>query len=254
MNTPPLSLLGDELVQSNSLSPDSMAAIDPFHLVGQWNLDLTAYDLDELEDYQRSISAANDPVPSSPERSTLTEGNMDGRHTSPVPPSYAGQSTSSDFEQQREEMIASATRERELYQREWLIASLDDEREMLRAIYAIEYEPLAADDERTDGRFSDIQVEAFVQTLPWVVISSLGPDDINCSICRSEYGKKRGESTTSVTGSESEQQVFSGQDLREFPVRLPCGHVFGDWCISTWLRSCRPPSCPVCRSSFQPAR
>lgn len=219
----------------------SMDATGPFDLVGQWDLIPTAHELDMLHDLQ-SESDADSPNIASPEQSTFTGGNID-RHTSPVPSS----SQSSSDSEQREEIITD-TREREADQREELLIVLEDD--MLRATYDGEYEP-PDPDERTGGLLPPMQVEAFVQTLPCVVISSLGVDDLKCSICRSEYGKHRG--STSVPASESDQ-VFPGQDLREFPVVLPCGHVFGDWCISIWLRGCRPPSCPVCRSSFQSVR
>lgn len=222
---------------------DSLSSMDGnglFDLVGEWNLIPSAHELYMLQYDQRSASVADNPILASPEQSTLTRGNEDC-HKSPVPcPSQS----SRDFDQLEE--IVTDTRESDVDQREELLKVLEDDREMLRATYEGEYEPLDPD-ERSSDRLSHIQVEAFVQTLPSVVISSLGLDDLKCSICRSEYGKERGNN--SAPASEFDQ-VFPGQDLREFPVELPCGHVFGDWCISIWLRGCRPPSCPVCRSSF----
>lgn len=223
-------------------SSTSMDATDPFDLVGQWDLIPTAHELDMLQYDQQSASDADNPVLASPEQSTSTRGNRDS-HTSPVP----SPSQSSSDSEQREE-INTDTREREADRREELLRAL--EHDMLRATYEGEYEP-PDPDERTGGRLSPFQVEAFVQTLSPVVISSMEVDDRKCSICRSEYGKDRG--SNSVPASESDQ-VFAGENLREFPVELPCGHVFGDWCISIWLRGCRPPSCPVCRSSFQVVR
>lgn len=238
-----LSELDEELVQTDGLFSSPMDGIDTFDLVAQWDMIPIAHQLDMLQTDQGSASGVDNPIRASPEQSTLTGDNTD-RHTTPV---LSRSQSSGDFE--RREGIITGTRSGGVDQGEQLRA-LEDDGEMLRATYEGQYEP-PPPEERTDGRMTNTQVEAFVQGLPSVVISSLGLDDLKCSICRSEYGTERG----STSGPESEsEQVFTGQDLREFPVQLPCGHVFGDWCISIWLRGCRPPSCPVCRSSFQPAR
>lgn len=242
--------MDEELLEMCGSFSTSRDVVSPFDLVGQWNLISTEEDLDLLLQLgQQSESAADDPISAaSPEQPTLTTCNSDDHHTSPVPSS--GQS-SSDSEQGEE--IISGGRESEVDERGEQLEDLEGEREMLRVTYEGEYDLPAPDDERTDSQLSDIrQVGVFVQTLPCVAICSLGPEDLKCPICGSEYGKDRG-STTSVPASQSDQ-VFPGQDWREFPVRLPCGHVFGHWCIATWLRGCQPPSCPVCRFSLQLAR
>lgn len=231
----------------------SRDVVSPFDLVGQWNLISTAEDLDlllQLGREQSESAAADDPIPgaASPEqRPTLTTGNSD-HHTSLVPSPCQSSSDSEQFEGS-----SSDSGESEVDESGEELEDLEGDREMLRVTYEGEYDLSAPDDERTDSKLSDIrQVGVYVQTLPCVAICSLGPDDLKCSICRSEYGKDRG-STTSVPASQSDQ-VFPSQDWPEFPVQLPCGHVFGHWCIATWLRGCRPPSCPVCRFSLQLTR
>lgn len=108
-------------------------------------------------------------------------------------------------------------------------------------------------DEEEEGsgiQFSPCQVEDFLQTLARVEISTLGTDDVKCSICKLEYGKGRGNTTEPASNSG---QGLPGEETPEYPVKLSCGHVFGDWCIKTWLLV-QPASCPICRFQFQPVR
>ncbi|MCJ1346631.1 hypothetical protein MMC31_004849 [Peltigera leucophlebia] len=69
---------------------------------------------------------------------------------------------------------------------------------------------------------------------PIVHHSSLGPDahDWECSICFNSYWRPR--------ALQDELPAAA-----EFPVELPCGHVFGVNCISRWLRD--KITCPKCR-------
>lgn len=104
-------------------------------------------------------------------------------------------------------------------------------------------------EQETGIQFSLSQVEDFLQTVCPVEISSLGTDDTECSICMEEYGKERGN----ITGpaSDAEQRLL-GEETPEYPLKLSCRHVFGDWCIKTWLL--KQPSCPTCRFQFRPVR
>lgn len=108
----------------------------------------------------------------------------------------------------------------------------------------------ATDEEGSGIQFSPCQIEDFLQTLDRVEISTLGTDDLTCSICKLEYGKGRGNTTEPVSGSG---QALPGEESPEYPVKLSCGHVFGNWCIKTWLLG-RPASCPACRFQFQMVR
>lgn len=70
----------------------------------------------------------------------------------------------------------------------------------------------------------------YLRILPRVSLQELPSDRQGCDICLTEYN----------TGEESEN-----------PVRLPCGHVFGDDCLSKWLSSSeatKTSTCPVCRA------
>lgn len=105
-------------------------------------------------------------------------------------------------------------------------------------------------EQETGIQFSLSQVEEFLQTLGPVEISSLSTDDMKCSICMEEYGKERGN----ITGPASDaEQRLPGEETPEYPLKLSCRHVFGDWCIKTWLLR-QPASCPACRFQFRPVR
>ena len=211
----------------------------PLDFVEEWYQIKRAEELDMEQYNQRFASVADNqevPLSASPGQSPLAGGNSD-RHTAPVPSSES----SNDLEQHEDSH--SDTRGSEVDQEE-------NDGEMLRETYEGEFD-LPDPEERTGVQLSHGQVEEFVQTLSCVEISSLGPQDVKCLICQWEYGKERG-----ITSLQAPDfiPVIPGQDLREYPVELPCGHVFGDWCISIWLRGAHPPSCPICRSEFQPVR
>ena len=107
------------------------------------------------------------------------------------------------------------------------------------------------DDEESGGiQFSASQVDNFLRILPRVEISILDKEEEKCSICKLEYGTKRGGTTCTEPASESDQGL-PGEELPEQPVKLSCGHVFGEWCIKTWLLE-QPASCPTCRLQFEP--
>lgn len=99
-------------------------------------------------------------------------------------------------------------------------------------------------------QFTAGQVADFIQTLARVEISRLQADDAKCPICKLDYGKQRGETAISESATNSDQGL-PGEDEPEQPVRLSCGHVFGEWCIKTWLLEQRA-TCPICRFRFEP--
>lgn len=104
------------------------------------------------------------------------------------------------------------------------------------------------DEDQSGIQLSPNQVDEFMQTLSRVEIGTLGTDDLSCSICKEEYGKQRGDSTEPASGSDPR---LPGEEMPEQPVELSCRHVFGEWCIKTWLLE-QPASCPTCRFHFKP--
>lgn len=95
-------------------------------------------------------------------------------------------------------------------------------------------------------QFSASQVKDFLQTADRVDMNTLETDELQCSICRMEYGRDRG----GMVGSEPSDQGLPGEETPEYPVKLSCRHVFGEWCIKTWLLE-QPASCPMCRFHFE---
>lgn len=112
----------------------------------------------------------------------------------------------------------------------------------------------ADDDEEEEGslgfQFTASQVDDFMQTLARVEISTLQADDAKCSICKLDYGTQRGGTVSSESATNFDQGL-PGEDAPEQPVKLPCGHIYGEWCIKTWLLEQRA-TCPTCRFQFEP--
>lgn len=144
-------------------------------------------------------------------------------------------------------MLCSRSRRRAMH------PSLDEFRDFrqfvaaISAIYGGDFDE--PDEEEVSWmKLSYSRVEDFVKTLARVEISTLGAEDLKCSICKLEYGKGRGN--IAEPASDSDQELL-GEETPEDPVKLWCGHVFGDCCIKTWLVE-QPGSCPTCRFQYQP--
>lgn len=90
--------------------------------------------------------------------------------------------------------------------------------------------PIPTEPDRPDPE----EVAAFFNGLPQVPISK---EHETCSICLEQYPNPEA-SSTAVKAMKLER-----------PVKLPCGHVFGDKCIRLWLDDGHD-SCPVCRRLF----
>ena len=79
--------------------------------------------------------------------------------------------------------------------------------------------------------------EAWFNSLPSVEIETLDIENRICGICRVDYSPS----------SENRHP----EDPVEQPVRLPCGHVFGQLCLREWLSPAPQGShnntCPTCR-------
>ena len=115
------------------------------------------------------------------------------------------------------------------------------ENEILRVAYDGEYE---LDEEDSGVQKASSEVEGILQNLSRVETNLLETDDLKCSICHSEYGKERGDTTMQLSDFDEESP---DPEASENPVMLPCGHLFGDLCIYKWLQEPRPASCPLCR-------
>lgn len=87
--------------------------------------------------------------------------------------------------------------------------------------------------------------EGWFDALPSVVIENLDKDDKICGICRVEY---------SFSSPDSGDQG----NPPEKPIRLACGHVFGQVCLKQWLSPApqggNSNSCPTCRHQLFKAR
>ena len=81
--------------------------------------------------------------------------------------------------------------------------------------------------------------EEWFNALPFADIETLNKDDQNCGICRLEYSYS------------SSSNISDQEDPPEKPVLLPCGHVFGQHCLKTWLSPApeggNSNACPMCR-------
>lgn len=84
-------------------------------------------------------------------------------------------------------------------------------------------------------RRSDAErVAAFFHGLPQVPIST---EHEKCSICLEQYPHPKACSI-----------AVKAMNL-ERPVKLPCGHVFGDKCLKRWLGGGHD-DCPLCRRKW----
>lgn len=147
--------------------------------------------------------------------------------------------TSSDIEDDSEgdEEMERVLAEREEEELERALA----ENEGIRDSYNGE---IHLDEEESGFRRSPNEVQRIWQRLLPIEISRIKADDLECSICQSEYGKERGDKTKSAADSD---QKLPNDESPECPVMLPCGHLLGELCISKWFKEPGPASCPLCR-------
>lgn len=113
-------------------------------------------------------------------------------------------------------------------------AAASRSRDLTRAIHQIQ---LAREIEKGIKERVEALSE-FCNHPPIVHQSSLGPDanDWECLICRYSYWRSR-----------ALQDELP--EAAEFPVRLPCGHVYGVICISKWLLYKK--TCPMCKAEME---
>lgn len=114
-------------------------------------------------------------------------------------------------------------------------------------------------------RLSFAQIREFILSLPQVPKDSLGDDSQNneCSICYYSFFNARAHFEGGAKNNENHPRFSINQqpdgvpvsELAEFPVRLPCGHIFGHLCVQVWIageESGDPPTCPFCRVTLRP--
>lgn len=75
-------------------------------------------------------------------------------------------------------------------------------------------------------------IKRFLEALPEIPIENLSEENKSCNICM--------------------EQFTDDDDNVEKPVSLRCGHVFGSFCIRTWVMSSNAsqPTCPMCRANL----
>lgn len=102
----------------------------------------------------------------------------------------------------------------------------------------------------------------FILSLPHISRHSLG-EEKECNICYYPFFASRGkleagairDGTVPRPHESLEPHEVPFSDLPELPVRLPCGHVFGQICVIKWVTggaSGNPPKCPICRAIWTP--
>jgi hypothetical protein len=77
------------------------------------------------------------------------------------------------------------------------------------------------------------RIQALFSPVP---LESLQIDQLDCDICYNRLG----------------EDIINEDGLTpaENPIRLPCGHVFGQVCIKQFLQAVGNPKCPLCRHSL----
>lgn len=107
-------------------------------------------------------------------------------------------------------------------------------------------------------------LDEFLQALPHVPRTSMLEDGNvpRCPICWGPFAEEF--SPAPPTNNEEKNQSDNNMVLPaeaaiesqtvDIPVRLPCGHVFGEDCLRSWLsnlESWNPPTCPICRCQLE---
>lgn len=107
----------------------------------------------------------------------------------------------------------------------------------------------------SNSSFSAAEVDEFIKKLGKVNVTSLKQDARECDICKTDFSHlPAAASSTNPTpvshAQETAEQSVNDEEL-EIPVRLACGHVYGEKCLKTWISGKRVgnlPTCPMCRA------
>lgn len=110
-----------------------------------------------------------------------------------------------------------------------------------------EWSPLAS-----NSTFSTAaEVDEFIKTLEKVNVTSLMPDARECDICKTDFSHSPGPTPARQAAQRPAKQSVHDEEQPESPVRLACGHVYGERCLKTWIGGKgigNLPTCPMCRA------
>lgn len=112
-----------------------------------------------------------------------------------------------------------------------------------------EYPALAS-----NSSFSAAAVDEFMKKLGKVNVTSLKQDARECDICKTDFSHLPAAApptnpTPASRAQEPAERSVNDEEL-ETPVRLACGHVYGEKCLKTWISGKgieNLPTCPMCR-------
>lgn len=107
----------------------------------------------------------------------------------------------------------------------------------------------------SNSSFSAADVDEFMKTLGKVNVTSLKQDARECVICKTDFSLLPGAASSTNPTPAGHAQEQGGQSVNdeelENPVRLACGHVYGEKCLKTWISGKgigNLPTCPMCRA------
>lgn len=116
--------------------------------------------------------------------------------------------------------------------------------------------PTTPNDPTPNLQFSSDEIVQFMHSLCRIDISNLAEDNKDCEICFQRLGEWRWGNDHPVNAGVSEPFKVLEDMMPEDPVKLPCGHYFGELCLRTWIKETReePPTCPKCRANLRNVR
>lgn len=106
--------------------------------------------------------------------------------------------------------------------------------------------------------FSAAEVDEFMKTLGKVDVGSLQQDAKECDICMNDFSHLPGTASCTSPTPASDTHKPAEKSIHdeevESPVRLACGHVYGENCLKTWISGKgigNLPTCPMCRAVLE---
>lgn len=108
------------------------------------------------------------------------------------------------------------------------------------------------------ARFSPAEADELMKTLEKLHVSSLEQDAKECDICKKEFSPLLDAASSTdpiLTNSTQAPNEYSADDEEpENPVRLVCGHIYGENCLKRWISRSGGgdlPTCPMCRAVIE---